>query len=107
MTEDTKKTIQTIKREVELPKEVDELADGFADIAVKIIEVTEDGFQVAEDSSVIIMESVGKLPKMIDGVDKIDDEGEEMPYSFALAWAISGKKVYKALRARKAKKQQV
>jgi len=104
-TPEEKKPIQMVDVTTSLPKEVHEMADGLADIGVKAIEVTADGWQ-AEDASPIIMKSVEKVPGMVDGIDMMDDEAEEVPYAFALAWAIAGRKVYAAIKARKAAKIQ-
>lgn len=97
--------IQKVKKEIEVGKEVSELADGIANIAIKTIEVTADGFQPVTDIPVVALEALKELPAMVGGLDQLDDEFKDSEYDFAMAWGIAGQKVFAAIKARKAAKE--
>lgn len=92
-----------IKKEIELPKEASELADGVVNMVVVIKEALADGFQIGTDIPVIITEAITKLIPAIDGFDKLDDEMKENVYKFIMAFAVYGEKAYDAF----AKKEEI
>lgn len=80
--------MELVKKEIELPKEVAELMEGL----VKIIEASklalEDGFQPGLDLPAVLVASVSELPKMVGGLDQLDDEFKAHPDKMLKAVAM-------------------
>jgi hypothetical protein len=93
--------VELVKKEVEVPKEVSELAEGLGNIAIAALEATKDGFQAGQDVPVIVTASLTELPKMVDGLSEVDDEWKEYKAKFLIAWMLSGEKVFSSIEARK------
>ena len=89
--------MELLDKTVQVPKESSEVADAVCDIVIKANEALSDGFQIGEDITAIIGESIAKLPPALDGFTKIPSEMKEDGYKFAMAWAVAGEKIWQAL----------
>ncbi len=94
--------METIKKEIEVPKETSEFTDAIANVAIASKKALDDGFQLGEDLPAIATAALTHLLPAVDGATKIPGEMKENAYKFALAWAASGEMVYNALVAEKA-----
>lgn len=92
-----------VSKQVQVSKETYELAQGLADIAIEAINASADGWQ-QEDFLKLVTPLVAKLPSMIDGADKIDDEMREDPFAFSAAFALAGMSAGRAIQDRAKKK---
>jgi hypothetical protein len=66
--------VETVKIEVEVPKEAHELAKGIMKIIQASRVALADGFQPTQDLPVLLVEAVKELPAALGGVDKLGDE---------------------------------
>lgn len=77
-----------VKREVELPKEICELAEGLGSLVGAVRLALADGWQMEKDLPVLLMESVQKLGPALDGLDKVIGEAKEDPAGAAEALLV-------------------
>lgn len=82
-----------IKKEVEVSKEADELAESVYKLVKSSKKHTEDGFQAGTDLPAIVMENLQSLMKGIDGMDKMNAEAKENMVAFINAWTLAGTKI--------------
>ena len=82
-----------IKKEVEVSKEADELAESIFKLVESSQKHTEDGFQAGKDLPAIIMENLQSLMTGIDGMDKMSAESKENIVAFINAWTLAGTKI--------------
>ena len=85
--------MSTIKKEVEVSKEADELAESIFKLVESSQKHTKDGFQAGQDLPAIIMENLQSLMKGIDGMDKMSAESKENIVAFINAWTLAGTKI--------------
>ena len=85
--------MSTIKKEVEVSKEADELAESIFKLVESSQKHTEDGFQAGQDLPAIIMENLQSLMTGIDGMDKMSAESKENIVAFINAWTLAGTKI--------------
>ncbi len=90
-----------IKKEVEVPKEISELADGMANIVIDSYDAFKDGFQAGTDLPVVLTSAVANLPAMVGGIEKLGEEWKEAKSKFILAWLLSGEEVFEKISAKK------
>jgi len=69
--------IETLKYEVEVTKEANDIGVALKTIVVEAKKAAEDGFQAGTDISVVAIASFGPLMEAMKGIDKIDDEFKE------------------------------
>lgn len=93
--------MEMIKKEIEVPKEISELADGMANIVVDSYDAFKDGFQAGQDLPVILTSAVANLPVMVGGIDQLGDEWKNAKSSFILAWLLAGEKVFEKITEKK------
>ena len=91
-----------VKKEIELPKETCELADGIAKLVVAIKEAMADGWDTTQDVPALITTALAVLPGAIDGFDKIDDELKADKAAFAMAFAFAAKDIFAAFEKKDA-----
>ena len=70
------RAMEKVKKEVEVPKELDEVCQALVNIAKTCKEAMKDGFQVGSDLPVILMAAVAELPKAMAGMEKVSGEFE-------------------------------
>lgn len=80
--------MESKKVEVEVCKEIHEIAEALAKIAVATKAALKDGFQAGQDLPVIVTEAFVQLPKAIEGLDKLDDEAKAQPGKFAMGLVL-------------------
>lgn len=82
--------METIKIEIEVPKEAQELFGGLVNIVKSIKMAMADGWDVGTDLPVVITQSLVELAPMIQGVDKLPEEFKANPAAFIKSAVLAG-----------------
>lgn len=80
--------MEKVKREVELPKELCELAEGLGALVGAVRLALADGWQIEKDLPLLLVESMQKLGPAVEGLDKVVGEAKEDPAGAAQAVAV-------------------
>ena len=75
---------------VEVSKEAYEFGVGLVNIGKSIKTALADGWQPGQDLPVIVLTAVAELPKMIEGMEDIEDEFKASPIATSRAFALAG-----------------
>ncbi len=82
--------METVKVELELPKEASELAAGIANFLAHAIAAVKDGFQAGDDLPVLLAAAMGDLIPALNGVDQLPTEFKEDKAGFVAAFGYAG-----------------
>lgn len=82
--------MEKVKVELELPKEVSELAAGLATFAVHAIKAVKDGFQPGQDLPVLLAAAIADLVPALNGVERLPAELKEDKAAFIAAFGYGG-----------------
>lgn len=92
--------MEKVKVELEVPKEIHEAGQVLGEIIIAAKEALKDGFQPGTDLPALLVAAVSKLPKAIDGIDKLPAEAVADPVGVAESLALNVSMVVKALLAK-------
>ena len=85
--------MSTVKKEVIVSKEANELAESLVGLVKSSKEHVKDGFQAGKDIPAILLENMQSVLKGIEGVDKMGDEAKENMSAFINAWVLAGTEI--------------
>ncbi len=91
--------METVKLEIELPKEAAELAQGLAAFAATAVKAIKDGWAPGTDIPLIITAAIGDLGPAMAGIANLPEELKEDKAAFAAAFAWAGIQFFHALKA--------
>lgn len=87
--------METIKVEIELPKEAYELAKGLGAFGAAVKAALADGWQIGQDMPVIITAAVANVVPALEGASAVTDEAKLDPVGFGQALAEGLKPIFK------------
>lgn len=87
--------MQTVKIEIELPKEAYELAKGLGAFAAVVKKALADGWQMGADVPVIVSAALTELVPALNGVDMIGEEAKADPVGMGQALIEGLRPVFK------------
>jgi hypothetical protein len=96
--------MEMIKKEMEVPKEINEVAEALENITKACLTATEDGFQAGTDLPAILLSAVAELPRALDGMAKLGEEFTANKAKFFGALMLSAINIAEAVEIRFAKK---
>lgn len=82
--------MEVLKKEVEVSKEAEELAQALLNIVRATKSALDDGWQPILDVPAIMIAAVKVLPSALNGIDQIDDEFRENPSALLNAFLLVG-----------------
>lgn len=94
--------MEKITKQIELGKEVSELADGMGNLVVASYIALKDGFQVSQDVPAMLTAAVVNLPVAMGGLEKLGEEWTTDEAAFILAFVLAGKDAFKKIKDLKA-----
>ena len=83
-------TVQIIKKEIEVTKEANELAESLIGLVKSGKKSLADGFQAGQDLPVILQENLLQLMVGLEGMDLLGEEYEKARTAFLRAWLNAG-----------------
>ena len=89
--------MEKIKVELMVPKEIHEAGQVLGEIIVAAKEALKDGFQPGADLPALLVAAVSKLPKAIDGIDKLPSEAVGDPVGVAESLVVNISAVVRSL----------
>ena len=79
-----------VKKEVEVTKEANEIAEALVSLVASSKDAVADGFQAGQDIPTIIAANLTNLMTGFDGMDKLTTEAKEKKIAFIRAWNLAG-----------------
>lgn len=79
-----------LKKEVEVSKESDEMAQAVVALVKAFKDALADGWQMGTDLPVVLASAMAVLPAAVDGMDKLGEEKDEDMAAFLRAWSLAG-----------------
>lgn len=100
------KQVETVKKEIDVAKEANEIGVAIAKILVVSNSALEDGFQAGQDIPTVLMGSYAELTKAIEGSEKVLAEFKKAPVESASGLVMPILEAVQAIR-KKAKMGEV
>lgn len=89
--------METVKVELELPKEATTLAMGMATFAGVVMNALKDGFKPGDDIPVVVAAAIADLSPALTGIGQLADEIKGDKAIFVAAFAYAGLQFFETL----------